>query len=52
VKDLEKAFVASSESYTALKGKVENLPENVVIIGSHTQMDSRKEKVSIYLFIC
>nr|XP_023880277.1 uncharacterized protein LOC111992647 [Quercus suber]XP_023880278.1 uncharacterized protein LOC111992647 [Quercus suber]XP_023880279.1 uncharacterized protein LOC111992647 [Quercus suber]XP_023880280.1 uncharacterized protein LOC111992647 [Quercus suber] len=45
VKDIEKAMAAgSSESYTVLKGKLENLPENVVIIGSHTQMDNRKEK--------
>ncbi|XP_041017130.1 uncharacterized protein LOC121259565 isoform X1 [Juglans microcarpa x Juglans regia] len=44
VKDIEKAMVGSSDSYTVLKSKLENLPENVVIIGSHTQMDSRKEK--------
>ncbi|XP_050266466.1 uncharacterized protein LOC126710130 [Quercus robur] len=44
VKDIEKAMAGSSESYTVLKGKLENLPENVVIIGSHTQMDNRKEK--------
>ncbi|XP_062143427.1 uncharacterized protein LOC133851135 [Alnus glutinosa] len=44
VKDIEKAMVGSSDSYTVLKIKLENLPKNVVIIGSHTQMDSRKEK--------
>ncbi|KAK4559117.1 hypothetical protein RGQ29_008384 [Quercus rubra] len=44
VKDIEKAIACSSESYAVLKGKLENLPENVVIIGSHTQMDNRKEK--------
>ncbi|KAM3687934.1 hypothetical protein ACB098_10G114800 [Castanea mollissima] len=44
VKDIEKAMVGSSESYAVLKAKLENLPENVVIIGSHTQMDNRKEK--------
>uniref|UniRef100_A0A7N2N3C2 AAA+ ATPase domain-containing protein n=1 Tax=Quercus lobata TaxID=97700 RepID=A0A7N2N3C2_QUELO len=44
VKDIEKAMAGSTESYTVLKGKLENLPENVVIIGSHTQMDNRKEK--------
>lgn len=50
MKDIEKAIACSSESYAVLKGKLENLPENVVIIGSHTQMDNRKEKVSSYLF--
>lgn len=50
MKDIEKAMVGSSESYAVLKAKLENLPENVVIIGSHTQMDNRKEKVSSYLF--
>lgn len=50
MKDIEKAMAGSTESYTVLKGKLENLPENVVIIGSHTQMDNRKEKVSSYLF--
>lgn len=43
-------MVGSSDSYTVLKSKLENLPENVVLIGSHTQMDSRKEKVEIYTF--
>ncbi|XP_041020942.1 uncharacterized protein LOC121262512 isoform X2 [Juglans microcarpa x Juglans regia] len=44
MKEIEKALVGSSDSYTVLKNKLENLLENVVIIGSHTQMDSRKEK--------
>jgi hypothetical protein len=43
-------MVGSSDSYTVLKIKLENLPKNVVIIGSHTQMDSRKEKVRSSLF--
>ena len=42
VKDIEKAIVGNSE---ILKSKFESLPQNVVVIGSHTQMDSRKEKV-------
>lgn len=50
MKDIEKAMVGSSDSYTVLKIKLENLPKNVVIIGSHTQMDSRKEKVRNSLF--
>lgn len=42
IKDIEKAMVGNSE---VLKSKFENLPQNVVVIGSHTQLDSRKEKV-------
>lgn len=50
VKDVEKAVVASQDAVQVFRGKLENLPANVVIIGSHIQMDSRKEKVSIQLF--
>lgn len=45
VKDVEKSMVGNSDTYTVLKSKLENLPENVVIIGSHTQLDNRKVKV-------
>ncbi|CAL8178958.1 unnamed protein product [Prunus armeniaca] len=44
VKEIEKAMVGNSDAYTVLKSKLENLPENVVVIGSHTQLDNRKEK--------
>ncbi|KAF4364478.1 hypothetical protein F8388_007055 [Cannabis sativa] len=44
VKDIEKAMVGNSDAYAILKNKLENLPENVVVIGSHTQLDNRKEK--------
>ncbi|KAL4369462.1 hypothetical protein GQ457_05G002200 [Hibiscus cannabinus] len=44
VKDIEKSVAGNSDVYTALKSKLENLPANVVVIGSHTQMDNRKEK--------
>ncbi|KAI6695752.1 hypothetical protein NL676_023462 [Syzygium grande] len=44
VKDVEKAVVASPDAGQVFRGKLENLPENVVVIGSHIQMDSRKEK--------
>lgn len=47
VKDIEKAMVGNSDAYTILKNKLENLPENVVVIGSHTQLDNRKEKVCL-----
>lgn len=45
VKDIEKSMVGSSDAYAVLKSKLENLPQGVVIIGSHTQLDLRKEKV-------
>ncbi|XP_027364490.1 uncharacterized protein LOC113871597 isoform X1 [Abrus precatorius] len=41
IKDIEKAMVGNSEN---LKSKFESLPQNVVVIGSHTQLDNRKEK--------
>ncbi|KAL6011322.1 hypothetical protein ACLOJK_001768 [Asimina triloba] len=47
MKDVEKSNIANSDSYPTFKNKLEKLPENVVIIGSHTQSDSRKEKVML-----
>ncbi|KDO87277.1 hypothetical protein CISIN_1g000858mg [Citrus sinensis] len=44
VKDIEKSLTGNNDAYGALKSKLENLPSNVVVIGSHTQLDSRKEK--------
>ncbi|KAH1081258.1 hypothetical protein J1N35_021019 [Gossypium stocksii] len=44
VKDIEKSMAGNTDVYSSLKSKVENLPANVVIIGSHTQLDNRKEK--------
>ncbi|KAJ7977549.1 AAA-type ATPase family protein [Quillaja saponaria] len=44
MKDIEKAMAGNSDAYTVLKSKLETLPQNVVVIGSFTQMDSRKEK--------
>ncbi|XP_061347252.1 uncharacterized protein LOC133292819 [Gastrolobium bilobum] len=41
IKDIEKAIIGNSE---VLKSKFESLPQNVVVIGSHTQLDNRKEK--------
>ncbi|TKY55321.1 AAA domain-containing protein [Spatholobus suberectus] len=43
MKDAEKSIVGNGDSYS-FKSKLENLPANVVVIGSHTQNDSRKEK--------
>lgn len=42
LKDIEKAIIGN---YEVLKSKLESLPQNVVVIGSHTQLDNRKDKV-------
>lgn len=47
MKDAEKSMVGNSESYTTFKSKLEKLPDNIVVIGSHTHADNRKEKVSL-----
>ncbi|KAG5567713.1 hypothetical protein RHGRI_003047 [Rhododendron griersonianum] len=44
LKDIEKSMAGNPEAYAALRSKLENLPENVVVIASHAQMDNRKEK--------
>ncbi|CAK7348291.1 unnamed protein product [Dovyalis caffra] len=44
VKDLEKSVVGNQDAYVSLKSKLESLPEKVIVIGSHTQIDNRKEK--------
>ncbi|GAU39552.1 hypothetical protein TSUD_38050 [Trifolium subterraneum] len=41
IKDIEKAMVGNTD---VLKSKFETLPQNIVVIGSNTQLDSRKEK--------
>eukprot|EP00268_Persea_americana_P067932 TRINITY_DN93_c0_g1_i5.p1 TRINITY_DN93_c0_g1~~TRINITY_DN93_c0_g1_i5.p1 ORF type:complete len:1065 (-),score=280.19 TRINITY_DN93_c0_g1_i5:582-3428(-) len=43
MKDVEKSIIAT-ESYPTFRSKLEKLPNNVVVIGSHVQMDGRKEK--------
>ena len=45
LKDIEKSLVGNSDVYATLKGKLESLPENIVVMASQTQLDSRKEKV-------
>jgi len=57
LKDVEKSFTGITESLSSLRSKLESLPSGVLIIGSHTQMDSRKEKVHAlflrnYIFYC
>ncbi|KQJ87390.1 hypothetical protein BRADI_4g10700v3 [Brachypodium distachyon] len=44
LKDVEKSFTGITESFSSLRNKLELLPAGVLVIGSHTQMDSRKEK--------
>lgn len=46
LKDAEKFAVGNSNSYAALKTRLEHLPENVVVIGSQTHSNSHKEKVA------
>ncbi|CAD6252756.1 unnamed protein product [Miscanthus lutarioriparius] len=46
LKDVEKSFTGVTESLSSLRSKLELLPSGVLVIGSHTQMDSRKEKDS------
>lgn len=41
-------MAGNPEAYAAFKIKLESLPENIIVIASHTQTDSRKEKVSDY----
>lgn len=53
LKDVEKSFTGITESLSSLRNKLESLPPGVLIIGSHTQMDSRKEKVhTLFLNNC
>ncbi|XP_028804183.1 uncharacterized protein LOC114759219 isoform X2 [Neltuma alba] len=41
LKDIEKAVIGNLE---VLKSRLESLPRNVVVIGSHTQLDNHKDK--------
>lgn len=45
-------MISNPETYGVFKSKLENLPKNVVVVASHTQTDSRKEKViaSVVMF--
>ncbi|KAJ6875777.1 hypothetical protein NC652_035218 [Populus alba x Populus x berolinensis] len=44
MKDAEKSIIGNSDSYSTFKSRLEKLPDSVVVIGSHTQNDNRKEK--------
>ncbi|KFK42647.1 hypothetical protein AALP_AA1G022100 [Arabis alpina] len=43
LKDIEKSL-SGTDVYVTLKSKLEKLKENIVVIASQTQLDSRKEK--------
>ncbi|MBA0754343.1 hypothetical protein Gogos_022413, partial [Gossypium gossypioides] len=44
MKDAEKSLAGNTDSYSTFKSKLEKLPDNVIVIGSHTHIDNRKEK--------
>ncbi|KAG7594588.1 SMAD/FHA domain superfamily [Arabidopsis thaliana x Arabidopsis arenosa] len=44
LKDIGKSESGNTELYFTLKSKLENLPENTVVIASQTQLDSPEEK--------
>ncbi|THU57165.1 hypothetical protein C4D60_Mb03t00640 [Musa balbisiana] len=44
LKDIEKSMSGSTDSYATLKNKLELMPQGVLIIGLHSQVDNRKEK--------
>ncbi|KAL3626018.1 hypothetical protein CASFOL_029567 [Castilleja foliolosa] len=46
MKDIEKLMVGNPEAYATFKIKLENLPENAIVIASHTQPDCRKERTN------
>ncbi|XP_039059321.1 uncharacterized protein LOC120203025 isoform X2 [Hibiscus syriacus] len=44
MKDAEKSLAGNTDAYSTFKSKLEKLPDNVIVIGSHTHTDNRKEK--------
>ncbi|XVF08717.1 hypothetical protein REPUB_Repub07fG0027500 [Reevesia pubescens] len=44
MKDAEKSLAGNTDSYSTFKSRLEKLPDNVIVIGSHTHTDNRKEK--------
>ncbi|KAL8215895.1 hypothetical protein R6Q57_022732, partial [Mikania cordata] len=44
IKDAEKSIVSSSVSYSTFRNLLEKLPDSVVVVGSQTNADNRKEK--------
>ncbi|XP_058077498.1 uncharacterized protein LOC131225904 isoform X2 [Magnolia sinica] len=44
MKDIEKSIAGNPDAHATFRRNLENLPEGVVVIGSHTLIDGRKEK--------
>ncbi|XP_022738970.1 uncharacterized protein LOC111291460 isoform X4 [Durio zibethinus] len=44
MKDAEKSLAGNTDSYSTFKSRLEQLPDNVIVICSHTHTDNRKEK--------
>lgn len=44
INDIEKSLGAYVDSSSSCKGELESMPTGVLVIGSHIQMDNRKEK--------
>ncbi|KAK4719547.1 hypothetical protein R3W88_017885 [Solanum pinnatisectum] len=51
VKDADKVMAGNSELYSTFKSRLEKLPDNVVIIGSHAHTDNHKEKVPFEIIV-
>ncbi|KAL0287746.1 UNVERIFIED_CONTAM: hypothetical protein Sradi_7117000, partial [Sesamum radiatum] len=49
LKDIEKCLVGNPEAYAAFKIKLDTLPENVVVIASHTQTAERRNNQTALL---
>ncbi|KAA3460589.1 ATPase family AAA domain-containing protein 1-A isoform 1 [Gossypium australe] len=44
MKDAEKSLVGNTDIYSTFKSRLAKLPDNVIVIGSHTQSDNHKDK--------
>ncbi|KAI3919160.1 hypothetical protein MKW92_031699 [Papaver armeniacum] len=47
LKNIEEFLVANPEAYQTLKSKLGDLPEKVIVMGSHTQTDNTKKKDNV-----
>lgn len=50
MKDAEKSMAGNSD-FSTFKSRLEKLPDNVIIIGSHAHTDTRKEKVILFTVV-
>ncbi|MBA0863802.1 hypothetical protein Goshw_025999, partial [Gossypium schwendimanii] len=44
MKDAEKSLVGNTDTYSTFKSRLAKLPDNVILIGSHTHSDNHKDK--------